>query len=549
MTLPPQPIGRHLVLNEDRPEDPCHLVVAPASCYVPPPLLAGERRFGIAAHLYALRSTGDQGLGDFTTLKSCATEAARAGASMIGLNPLHALFPSDRSRISPYQPSDRRFLDPIYIDVSGLPGGCAIPSPPGPVDYLSVWDAKRAVLRRAFKPGDGEAIGPALLRFATFAAISETLGTSDWPDWPAGLRHPDGPGVSAFVAEHRTLVEFHAYLQRLADRQFAAAAASARQDGLSLGFYRDLAVGAAPDGAEAWSAQDTLMHGVSIGAPPDPFSAQGQIWSLPPPNPVAMRREGYRAFNELLSANMRHAGALRIDHVMALRRLFVIPDGAGAIDGAYVTYPMTDLLAQLALASQRARCLVVGEALGTVPEGMSEALAASNILSYSVLWFERRDGRLRPSAEWPRLAAACVSTHDLPTLAGWWAGTDIAEKRVLSLLDDPGAEQDRTGEKTALIALLRADGLLAGEVDPGQPIPICLAAAVHEFVAATPSLLALVQADDLAGETVSVNLPGTDKERPNWQRRLDLDISELYRTPLARAILNALRSRSRNPQG
>ena len=544
LVLPPQPIGRHRIMNEDRPDHLCHLTVAPDSCYLPPSLLAGERRFGIAAHLYALRSKGDQGIGDFTTLTRIATEAARVGASMVGLNPLHALFPHDRTRASPYQPSDRRFLDPIYIDVSGFRNGSCIPSPTGPVDYTSVWEAKRAVLRTAFKPADGEAITPALLRFATFEAITETLGTSDWPNWPAELRHPDGRSVAAFVAQHREIVEFHAFLQRLADQQLAAAAASASRDGLSLGFYRDLAVGAAPDGAEAWSAQDTLMSGVSVGAPPDPFSAQGQIWCLPPPDPIAMRRDGYTGFNDLLVANMRHAGAMRIDHVMGLRRLFVIPDGAAGMDGAYVTYPLTDLLAQVALESQRARCLVVGEDLGTVPEGMSDTLAASNILSYSVLWFERRDGRLRPPADWRRLAAACVSTHDLATLAGWWDGADIAEKRTLSLLDDPSAEQDRTREKAELIALLQAENLLTEDVDPGQPMPLSFAAAVHAFVSSTPSLLALVQAGDLAGETIAVNLPGTDKERPNWRRRVDVDISELCQTPLARAILGAMRSRA-----
>jgi glycogen operon protein len=286
------------------------------------------------------------------------------------------------------------------------------------------------------------------------------------------------------------------------------------------------------------------MRGVSVGAPPDPFAAQGQIWSLPPPDPVAMRRDGYTAFRELLVANMRHAGALRIDHVMGLRRLFVVPDGALGMDGAYVTYPLTDLLAQVALESQRARCLIVGEDLGTVPEGMSDTLAEANILSYSVLWFVRRDGHIRPSAEWRRLAAACVSTHDLATLTGWWNGADIAEKRALGLLDDPAAEQDRADEKTALIGLLRAEGLLLGEVDPRQPMPVAFAAAVHGFVAATPALLALVQADDLAGEMVGVNLPGTDKERPNWQRRLDVDVSALCQTPLARAILEAMRSRA-----
>jgi glycogen operon protein len=229
---------------------------------------------------------------------------------------------------------------------------------------------------------------------------------------------------------------------------------------------------------------------------------------------------------------------------MGLRRLFVVPDGAGAIDGAYVTYPMEDLLAQVALQSQQAKCLVVGEDLGTVPEGMSAALAASNILSYSVLWFERRDGRILQPSEWRRLAAACVSTHDLATLAGWWNGADIAEKRTLSLLDGDGADAARTAEKAALVALLREDGFLADTVDLGAPMGLALAAAVHAFVAATPSLLALVQADDLAGETVGVNLPGTDRERPNWRRRLDVDVSALCHTPLARAILQALGART-----
>jgi glycogen operon protein len=545
IVLPPQPVGRHQILNEDRPGHICHLTVAPEACYLPLSLQAGDRRFGIAAHLYALRSKGDQGIGDFTTLSRFATEAARAGASMVGLNPLHAMYPHDRSRASPYQPSDRRFLDPIYIDVSGFPGASAIPSPFGPVDYQAVWEAKRVVLQAAFKPGDSDAMSPALLRFATFEAIAETLGTSDWPNWPTDLRHPEDPGVAVFVAQHRETVAFHGFLQGLADRQLASAAASAGQDGLSLGFYRDLAVGAAPDGAEAWSAQDTLMHGVSVGAPPDPFATQGQIWSLPPPDPVAMRRDGYTAFRELLVANMRHAGALRIDHVMGLRRLFIIPGGARGMDGAYVTYPMTDLLAQVALESQRARCLVVGEDLGTVPEGMSDALASANILSYRVLWFVRRpDGAMRPPAEWRRLAAACVSTHDLPTLAGWWDGTDIVEKRRLSLLDDPGAEQARAEEKAALIALLQSEGLLTAAVDPRQPMPLAFAAAVHAFVSATPALLALVQADDLAGEKVAVNLPGTDRERPNWRRRLDIDVLEMCRTPLARAILDAMGPRA-----
>src|SRR5208283_3626892 len=220
--------------------------------------------------------------------------------------------------------------------------------------------------------------------------------------------------------------------------------------------------------------------------------------------------------------------------------------GAGANDGAYVTYPVQDLLAQVALQSQRARCLVVGEDLGTVPEGKSATLAACNILSYSVLWFQRRDGRIRPPPEWRRLAAACVSTHDLPTLAGWWEGADIAEKHALTMLDDAAAEHariERAAEKTALVLQLRDEGWLHDDVDTSRPLPESVAKAVHAFVAATPALLALVQADDLAGETEAVNLPGTDRERPNWRRRLDVGVETLCRSPLAQAILSALGAR------
>ena len=233
--------------GENDPNRVCHLTVAPTGCYLPASLLANERRFGIAAHLYALRSRGDQGIGDFTTLKRFAAEARRAGAAVVGLNPLHALFPHDRSRASPYHPSDRRFLDPIYIDVSALPGGAGLPSSPGPVDYAAVWERKRGVLRAAYSPPDH--VPDALRRFATFEAIAEALGSSDWQAWPKALRHPDSASVAAFATEHRDTVLFHAYLQVLAERQLAAAA----DNGLSIGLYRDLAVGAAPDGAEAWS--------------------------------------------------------------------------------------------------------------------------------------------------------------------------------------------------------------------------------------------------------------------------------------------------------
>ncbi|HVY13580.1 MAG TPA: glycogen debranching protein GlgX [Rhodopila sp.] len=549
LRLPPQPAGRHRLVADDAWDQVHHLTVAPARCYLPPALADGGTRYGIAAHLYSLRSAGDQGIGDFTTLARLAAEAAEAGAAVVGLNPLHAMFPHDRRRASPYHPSDRRFLDPVYIDVSHLPGGQGLPAIPGSaddgavdyeaVDYQAVWARKRPVLQAALRtPAE---VSPALHRFATFHAIAEVLGTSYWAQWPPALRHPDSPGVAAFAAEHAGLVGFHAAMQVLAEEQLAQAA---RSGGLSIGLYRDLAVGAAPDGAEAWAAQESLMQGVSVGAPPDPFARQGQVWSLPPPDPVALRRSGYAAFNELLEANMRHAGALRIDHAIGLRRLFVVPDGTPAKDGAYINLRLDEMLAQIALHSHRARCLVVGEDLGTVPEGLSDALAAADILSYSVLWFHQEHGRLKPQGAWKRQAAACVSTHDLPTVAGWWSGADVIERHALGMVADLAAAlAERTADKMGMVAQLAQEGLLASTPDLDGPLPDDVAAAMHAFVAATPSLLALVQADDLAGDPVALNLPGTDRERPNWRRRLAPDVTALCHTPLARAILASMQAR------
>jgi glycogen debranching enzyme GlgX/4-alpha-glucanotransferase len=580
LVVPPQPIGRHLLWLEGFPDAPCHLAVVPPRCHLPDDFSAGHRRFGIAAHLYMLRRAGDQGIGDFTTLAEFATAAAAQGAAVVGLNPLHALFPAARERASPYHPSDREFLDPIYIDVTALPGvpagllaesiresfiqsgthgrtqpgadSSAGAAAPDVVDYQRVWAAKRRVLEAAFNAGAADdpafaafvaAGGETLRRFATFEAIAEVQRNTHWWRWPEALRHPLASGVAEFAAAHADRVRFAGFLQFLADRQLAAAA---QRSGLTLGLYRDLAVGAAPDGAEAWRRQDALLTGVSIGAPPDPFSASGQVWSLPPPDPLAMAREGFSGFAAMLAANMRHAGALRIDHAMGLQRLFLVPEGAAASDGAYLAYPLQDLLGQLALESHRASCLVVGEDLGTVPEGLPAKLAAAEVFSYRVLWFERDGSAFRPPAYWPSRAAACVSTHDLPTLAGWWEAADIAERVSLGLLDPVATQRaltERATDKAALLVLLHQEGLFDETPDMDGPIVPVLAGAVHALIAVSPALLALVQADDLGGETVAVNLPGTDRERANWRRRLRTDVAHLFGGEAARRIMAAMRDR------
>ncbi|MBT9292451.1 glycogen debranching protein GlgX [Prosthecodimorpha staleyi] len=580
VTLPALPLGRHRIRLADRPEMAAHWAVVPARCHQPEALTGGARRFGIAAHLYTLRRAGDAGIGDFTTLARLAERAAHYGAATIGLNPLHALFETEPERASPYSPTDRRFLDPLYIDLAALPealltpsvraaldaeaGLLAAASARSAVDYAGLRAAKVRVLALAHQAfeiaaatgGGGplaaafedfvRAQGPALQHFALHQAIVAATGIDDWHAWPAGLTRPDAAGTADFSARHKGRLRFVAFQQFLADRQLAEADRRARAAGLALGFYRDLAVGCAPDGAEAWSEQDRLMTGVSIGAPPDPFSAAGQVWCLPAPDPLGLARDGYRGFGQLIAANMAHAGALRIDHVLGLRRLFLVPDGATGREGAYLAQPADDLLGHLALESRRAGTLVVGEDLGTVPEGFREQLDHAGLLSYRVLWFERAGDGFVPPEHYPARAAACVSTHDLPTLAGWWSGADIDEDLALGRLAadaESAARARRAADRQRLVAMLAASRHLAAPVDPEGPFGPAIAAAVHGYVAATPSVLALVQADDLAGETAAVNLPGTDRERPNWRRRLALPVEHLFESELARAILDRMADR------
>ena len=491
------------------------------------------------------------------------------GAAFLGVSPMHALFPDDRSRASPYHPSDRRFLDPLLIDVAAsgdLPGDAdivafqALAALPA-VDYRAVWTLKRAALKarhaafaraRAGRPGDplfaefsrfvAEG-GEALRRFASFEAISHERQGEDWRRWPDALRRGDGKALDAKAEERADDVAFSLFCQFLADRQLKRAAARAKSGGLEMGFYRDLAVGAAPDGAESWARAEELAVGASVGAPPDPFSAEGQVWHLPPPDPIAGVREGWRGLADLYGANMRHAGLLRIDHAMGLTRLFVIPDGARPAEGAYLAYPADDLIGQIALESQRHQCMIIGEDLGTVPEGFRDRLQRADILGMRVLWFERRGLEFLPPADYPALSIACATTHDLPTLAGWWQGADIAERLQLgriALSEAARAIDERMKEKQALIAALRGAGQIRESPDLDAPMSDAFAAAVHAFIGASGSVFASAQLDDLAGETIATNLPGTDRERPNWRHRLRQDVETLMQGSRARAILAAL---------
>ena len=402
------------------------------------------------------------------------------------------------------------------------------------IDYPTVRRAKedmlRALHRRAGRARQGGAVSPALRDFALFNALHEALAPLRWSAWPEGLRRPGAPGIAAFAAEHAEAIDYHIFVQEIAERQLVAASADA-----DLGLYFDFAVGFHPDGAEAWANQDAYVAGTRIGAPPDPFSPAGQDWGMPPAHPDAMRRDGYAPWVTALRANMRHARALRIDHAMALQRLYWIPPGAPASEGAYVRYPFDDLLGIVALESQRARCLVIGEDLGTVPEGFRERLGEAGVLSYRVLLFEQEaGGAFRSPKEYPRLAAATASTHDLPTVLGWCEGSDIELRASLGLIDAGEAEREREQRRAHRMRLARAlaeqkllpDGeeellALAGN-EPDR-----LIAAVELYLARTPSALLLVNLGDLLAESEQHNLPGTLDQYPNWRRRMTVPVAAL----------------------
>jgi 4-alpha-glucanotransferase len=552
------------------------LAVAPAACHLPPGLREGARSWGLTAQLYSLYRERGWGMGDFTDLAQLTRAAGALGAATVGVNPLHALFASEPRHISPYSPSSRVQLDYLYIDPCAVPGfaddaGIRALAPEAPrnavgatelVDHAAVAALKRPVLEALYRRfrdidlRDGKETqagrefrqfqnqsGRPLAAFATFEALHERFngngGQFSWHAWPAELRDPDSAEVAEFAEAQAARVEFFQFLQWQADSQLGAAAVAGRANGLSLGLYRDLAVGVNPQGAEAWADQGLVVPGVGIGAPPDPLSRAGQDWGLAPVNPLALRQRGFQPFIAALRANMRHAGVLRIDHVMSLARLYWVPSGRSAVAGAYVRYPFTELLRLVALESQRQRCAVVGEDLGTVPPGFRETMQSANLLSYRVVMFERRwDGNFLPPYEYPPLAAASAATHDLATLKGFWLGRDIAWRQRLALYPDAAAEaadiSDRHTSRWQLLEALSREGLVShdrfGEFLPHAAQPVYtaeLGEAILAFLARSRARLMLVQIEDVAGEAEQANLPGTSDTHPNWRRRLSARLDEI----------------------
>jgi 4-alpha-glucanotransferase len=547
--------------------------------------------WGVAAQLYALRSSRNWGMGDFRDLLELIRHAAPLGCGIVGLNPLHALMPANPAHISPYSPSNRQFLNVLYVAVEDVPDfaecdearQCVAADEfqaelqrlrePAGVDYVGVAAAKFAILKllyasfrsrhlerntercRAFR-SFVELQGEALRLHAIYDALDAHLRLQGpqywgWPSWPEDYRDPAAPVVVRFARDRAQDVEYFLYLQWLAAEQLREAQATARQLGMAIGLYGDVAVGANSAGSETWSNRHLYRQGASVGAPPDALALKGQDWGIPPQDPNELRTQQYQPFVGLIRNNMRYVAALRLDHVMSLYRLWWVPRGLLSKDGTYVHYPLEDLIAIMALESERNGCLVIGEDLGTVPEAMTVAMEHYRAYHYKVLLFEQElNGRFKPPSAYVPTALAVVTTHDLPTLRGWWEEGDLALRDRLDLY--PSAElksqahATRASERRELLLALVAENLW--HWSPDQPLPHyspALARAVHAFLGLSRANVAMIQIEDLIGMSDPVNVPGTDTEYANWQRKVTQDTAEIFARDDARDILAAMNSARR----
>ncbi len=541
------------------------LIVTPGKCWLPQGFEKGGQLGGISAQLYLLRSERNWGIGDFGDLARLVRMTAAHGGDVVGLNPLHLLFPDEPEHASPYSPASRDGLNILYIDVPSLPEFAASNAAQSfvqsesfqsalaacraarLVDYSAVMRLKLEALEYLYVSAktatpEREAAfvqfcdkqGASLARTCLFLALREhfaVAGTPDWQTWPRAYRDPDSIEVLAFARDKADRIGFFAWLQWLADDQLALAASAAREAGMAVGLYRDLAVGAAMAGAETWANQAAVVSGAAVGVPPDIHNPAGQNWGLPPFNPIALQQEAYASFIRLVRSNMRHAGGLRIDHVMALQQTFWIPKGCLPGQGGYVRYPFDDLVGILALESQRNRCLVVGEDLGTVFEGFRERMMQAKILSYRVLIFERDDEGFLPPGRYPNLSVAVAGNHDLPAMQAWWSGADIRLRQRLGLYPDAATVDHaallRKDDRRALATAFLREGW---PVDAGDDAPSRLFEATRCFLERCRSFITLLQLDDVMNEQEPVNVPGTSTEHPNWRRKMAATLDEIERS-------------------
>lgn len=604
LAFPPDlPLGyysvkAHVTGGETKTDSMFRLIVAPERCYIPDQLQHGVRWWGIALQLYSLRSERNWGVGDFRDLGAVIEWAGkRLGAAVIGLNPLHALKNTKPYHVSPYSPSSRLFLNDLYIDVEQVVESwtdsdvqsllrepsflarieavrsCEL------VDYDGVRSVKREVLElcyRAFlrdhfagqeptlQPTTArgrsfqqftEHEGEPLTHYAVFQALEEhhqSVGgaSSVWADWSESYRTPLTDAVAEFQRQHMPRVRFFQYLQWVAAEQVRGLVTKTHEAGMPIGLYHDMALGSDRYGADGWRYQSVLVLGADCGAPPDAFAPEGQNWGFSPLDPLRLRASGYEYVIQLFRNSLRYGGAIRIDHVMALFRLFWIPRGLPPAMGTYVHYRDDELLAILALESVRAKALVIGEDLGTVPDWVRERLGPAGVLSYRVFYFEREHwGAWKPPAHYPAQSLAVVTTHDLPTLSGYWEGADIETRIGLGLVPSEDARNamwgDRHREKAGILVALQAEGLLplGLSVDPAH-VPAMtteLAEAIQLYLARTPAWIVLANLEDAIGTRLQTNLPGTVDQHPNWCRKLSVPIEALVQDPRCEHLAAQLR--------
>lgn len=557
------------------------LAVAPTRCVTIDDIAEGRRLWGLGVQLYALRRPGDLGIGDAGALTDLGKAAARHGADALALSPVHSLFPADPSRYGPYSPSSRLFLNPLHADPGAVLSADRVAAALSRVepelrcrleaealiDWPAASRAKYATLRALFDDFAARDLavprGNALAQdFAAFChdagdllrehVLFEALHESQlaegqpwsWTEWPAEWRDPDSAAVQRFAATHERALQFHAFLQWIAARSFAAAQAGMRHAGMRIGMIADLAVGMDRGGSHAWARQGDLLTGLSVGAPRDFFNPHGQDWGLTAFAPWALAETGFASFLATLRAVMRHAGGVRIDHIMGLLRLWLIPHGARPGDGAYLAYPIDDLLRLIALESHRHRAVVIGEDLGTVPPAFRERLADVGIAGMDVLWFQREGRRFLPPEAWRPDAVAMTSTHDLPTVAGWWRGFDIEMRRRIGLgvAGSKDETKQRAHDRAALWKAFRTSGA-AKSAMPAESNPVPVVDAATRFVARTPAPMVLLPLEDALGLDDQPNLPGTIDEHPNWRRRLPASASDMLDVPQVQSRLRALAER------
>jgi 4-alpha-glucanotransferase len=513
------------------------LAVAPRRALLPSEIAGARRLAGVSVQIYSLRGGTSGGFGDFAALGAFARSAGGAGFDAVMASPTHALFGAASARFSPYSPSTRLFLNTLFADAT-LTGGPQLEElrrKDPLIDWPRAAARKQRALRDAFaqfrRTGERPPFesfcregGDRLMAHALFETADRHFrrqGIRGFRNWPEGFHSPAAAEIAGFARQHRRELEYQLFLQWLAARSAAAAQEKARST-MAIGIVADLAVGMDTEGSHAWSAPQELLRGLHVGAPPDAFTAQGQDWGLTTLSPRALCTAGFAPWIATLRAAMRGAGGVRIDHAMALRRLWVVPAGASSADGVYLRYPETEMLRLVALESRRHGAIVIGEDLGTVPDGFRAALARSGVLGMQVLWFERSGSDFATPAAWRRQAIATTTTHDLPSVSGWWSERDIAWRKKIGRLgehEEAHARDERARERARLWAALKRAHCVVGGIPQRENAESAVAGALA-YVGRTRSSIAFAPVEDLAADPERPNLPGTTAEHPNWCRRM-----------------------------